>query len=151
MSTSNVEDSQDVFTPSIDPYADFPHDRMLDNLECGKEKIVAFLSQGIEFKETIKYEGSLRIDGRLEGELYTEGTLLVGKDAIIAANMKAGSVISKGKITGDIDAKERVFFLAPANMNGTLNTPELSIGKGVMFNGTIAMKAPTDEGNSLSP
>ncbi len=140
MSTAELEEPQTMYTPPTDPYSDFPRDRTAGDAAFGKEKIVAFIGQGVEFKGTINYKGSVRIDGKLDGELHTEGTLLVGKEAVITAKISAGSVISKGKITGDIEANEKVLLLSSANMDGSLNTPQLSIEEGVIFNGTIEMK-----------
>jgi len=140
MSAVELEDPQTKYSPSTDPYSDFPRDQSSGDSAFGKEKIVAFIGQGVEFKGTINYKGSVRIDGRLDGELHTEGTLLVGKEAVITAKISAGSVISKGKITGDIKANEKILLLASANMDGSLNTPQLSIEEGVIFNGTIEMK-----------
>ena len=139
MSAVELEDPQTMYTPT-DPYSDFPRDQSSGDSGFGTEKIVAFIGQGVEFKGTISYKGSVRIDGRLEGELHTEGTLLVGKSADITAKISAGSVISKGKITGDIIANEKILLLSSANMDGSLNTPQLSIEEGVIFNGTIEMK-----------
>jgi cytoskeletal protein CcmA (bactofilin family) len=48
-------------------------------------------------------------------------------------------VISKGKITGDVAAKQRVRLLAPATLDGSVQTPVFSIEEGVMFNGTCEM------------
>ena len=140
MSTMELEEPQTTYSPPNDPYSDFPRDRTGGDPAFGKEKIVAFIGQGVEFKGTINYKGSVRIDGKLDGELHTEGTLLVGKEAVITAKISAGSVISKGKITGDIEAKDKVLLLSSAIMDGSLNTPQLSIEEGVLFNGTIAMK-----------
>lgn len=140
MSTAELDEPQTMYSPPTDPYSDFPRDRMAGDAAFGKEKIVAFIGQGVEFKGTINYKGSVRIDGKLDGELHTEGTLLVGKEAVITAKISAGSVISKGKITGDIEANEKVLLLSSANMDGSLNTPQLSIEEGVIFNGTIEMK-----------
>ncbi len=140
MSAVELEEPQTLYTPPTDPYSDFPTDHSSGDSDFGTEKIVAFIGQGVEFKGTIIYKGSVRIDGRLEGELHTEGTLLVGKEAVITAKISAGSVISKGKITGDIIAKEKILLLSSANMDGSLNTPQLSIEEGVIFNGTIEMK-----------
>ena len=105
-----------------------------------KSDVVAFIGPGVEFKGVISYQGSVQIDGRLDGELHTEGTLLVGEQAVITAKISAGSVISRGEIKGDIVAKEKVQLLATAVMEGSLNTPQLSMENGVVLNGTIEMK-----------
>ncbi len=105
-----------------------------------KGDVVAFIGPGVEFKGVISYQGSVQIDGKLDGELHTEGTLLVGEQAVITAKISAGSVISRGEIKGDIVAKEKIQLLATAVMEGSLNTPQLSMENGVILNGIIEMK-----------
>ena len=143
MSTVELEEQRTTYSPTGDAYSDPSQDRTSGDALFSKEKVVAFIGQGVEFKGTINYTGSVRIDGRLNGEIHTEGTLLVGQQAIITATISAGSVISKGQIIGDITATEEVLLLASANMDGSLCTPRLSIEDGVIFNGTIEMKKST--------
>lgn len=106
----------------------------------GNGEVVAFIGPGVEFKGEIRYQGSVQVDGVLEGEIHTDGTLLIGEKAVINARVSAGSVISKGKITGDVVATEKVQLLSTAVMDGTLKTPKLSMEIGVMFNGDITMR-----------
>jgi cytoskeletal protein CcmA (bactofilin family) len=104
-----------------------------------REDVSAFIGKGVDFKGTITYTGTVRIDGSLEGEINTEGVLLVGEEAVIKAKVTAGTLISKGKITGDVVVKEKIKLRAPAVMNGGVKTPMLSIEEGVLFNGTLEM------------
>jgi cytoskeletal protein CcmA (bactofilin family) len=101
--------------------------------------VIAFVGKGVEFKGVITYDGTVRIDGQLDGEINTEGVLLVGEDAILTAKVTAGTIISKGKITGDMVVKEKVKLLSPAVFNGSVKTPMLSIEEGVLFNGNCEM------------
>lgn len=103
------------------------------------DAIVAFVGKGVDFKGTISYRGTVRIDGSLDGEIRTDGTLLVGPDAVITAKVRAGTVVCMGKIRGDVTAKEKIKLLAPAVLNGGVNTPTLSIENGVSLNGTVEM------------
>ena len=75
--------------------------------------------------------------------VYCYGVLLVGKDAVITAQISSRMVVSRGKITGDITATEKVKLLAPAAFKGPVITPLLSMEEGVLFNGTLDM--PQDE------
>jgi cytoskeletal protein CcmA (bactofilin family) len=86
----------------------------------GAGDISAFVGKGVEFKGTISYSGTVRIDGYLDGEIHTDGVLLVGEEAVIQAKITAGTIVCKGKITGDVVAKERIKLRAPAVMNGAL-------------------------------
>ncbi len=103
------------------------------------EAVVAFVGKGVEFKGMISYSGTVRIDGFLDGEIHTEGTLLVGEEAVITAKVSAGTIVCMGKITGDVVAKEKIKLLAPAVLNGGVKTPMISVEDGVLFNGTLEM------------
>jgi cytoskeletal protein CcmA (bactofilin family) len=105
----------------------------------GSQDISAFVGKGVEFKGTISYSGTVRIDGYLDGEIHTDGVLLIGEDAVLQAKITAGTVVCKGKITGDIAVKEQVKLRAPAVVNGSVKTPLLSMEDGVLFNGNLEM------------
>ena len=112
------------------------------NVEGGD--VIAFVGEEVTFKGTIRYRGTVRIDGRLEGEIHTDGVLVIGEKAVISAKIEAGTIACQGKITGDITAKERVKLMAPAVFEGSVKTPSISMEEGVVFNGTCQM--PTEDG-----
>ena len=105
----------------------------------GTGDISAFVGKGVEFKGTITYSGTVRIDGYLDGEIHTDGVLLIGEEAVVQAKITAGTIVCKGKVTGDVAAKECVKLRAPAVMNGSVKTPVLSMEDGVLFNGALEM------------
>ncbi|NOU10049.1 MAG: polymer-forming cytoskeletal protein [Nitrospira sp.] len=104
------------------------------------QDVSAFVGKGVMFKGTITYNGTVRIDGTLEGEIHTDGILLVGEEAVITAKVTAGTIVCKGKITGDIYARDKMKLRAPAIINGGVTTPMLSMEEGVLFNGTLEME-----------
>ncbi|MEC4674065.1 MAG: polymer-forming cytoskeletal protein [Nitrospirota bacterium] len=110
-----------------------------DNVFDQNHDVSAFVGEGVEFKGVISYEGTVRIDGHLEGEIYTQGTLIIGQGAVINAKVEAGTIVCQGHIVGDIIAKEKIQLLAPAVMDGSVKTPSLSMEEGVLFNGTCKM------------
>src|SRR6188768_1888270 len=117
----------------------------------GTGDISAFVGKGVEFKGEISYSGTVRIDGYLDGEIHTDGVLLIGDEAVIQAKVTAGTIVCKGKITGDIAAKDRVKLRAPAVFNGSMKTPMLSIEDGVLFNGGLEMSHGVRDGATLHP
>jgi cytoskeletal protein CcmA (bactofilin family) len=74
--------------------------------------------------------------------------LLIGDEAVIQAKVTAGTIVCKGKVTGDIAAKERVKLRAPAVFNGSMKTPVLSMEDGVLFNGGLEMSQGVRESSS---
>ncbi len=116
---------------------------MVPNLQSTRQDsaddVSAFVGKGVVFKGTITYNGTVRIDGTLDGEINTDGILLVGEEAVITAKVTAGTIVCKGQITGDIEAKDKMKLRAPAILNGGITTPVLSIEEGVTINGTLEM------------
>lgn len=125
--SSNEQEGEKVTTVALSSTSEKPDD------------ISAFVGKGVEFKGTISYSGTVRIDGYLDGEIHTDGMLLIGEDAVIQAKITAGTIVSKGKITGEVVAKECIKLRAPAVMNGSVKTPVLSMEDGVLFNGALEM------------
>lgn len=113
-----------------------------DRKDTSGNEIIAFLGKGTEFKGVITYHGTIRIDGHVEGEIITEGTLIVGEGAVINAEISAGTVVSGGKIAGNITAMEKIQLLPTAILDGSVKTPLLLIEEGVRFNGTCQMNRP---------
>src|SRR5436309_4931246 len=86
---------------------------------AGEDEVIAFVGHGVEFKGVITYDGTVRIDGRLEGEINTEGVLVVGEEAVITAQVTAASEVSGGKTTGDAVPSGKFSLLAPAVLKGS--------------------------------
>ncbi len=105
----------------------------------GDRDIKARVGKGAEFRGTLIYDGSIRIDGIMEGEVQTEGCLSVGEGAAVTAKITARTVICEGTIIGEITAKEKVRLRSPAVLKGSVTTPKLSVEEGVLFNGTVEM------------
>ena len=104
-----------------------------------KKEVVAFFGVGVECIGEIWYEGNVQIDGRLEGTVHTKGTLVIGDRAVVKAKIEAGTVICKGKIQGEVVAKESIKLLSPGWIDGTISAPRLSVETGGVFNGRVSM------------
>jgi cytoskeletal protein CcmA (bactofilin family) len=103
--------------------------------------INALLGAGSEFEGKLTFEGTVRIDGRFRGEIFSDGTLMVGEGAHIEAAIRVGTVIVYGEVVGDIIATNGVELRAPAALRGNITSPALHIDKGVFFDGSCQMSA----------
>lgn len=111
------------------------------SMEAGaSNEVSAFIGRGVEFKGTITYNGIVRIDGALDGEIQTQGELVIGEEAVVTAKVMAGVVVCKGKVTGDIVATEKVKLLSPAVVTASVKAPVISIEEGVTLNGNLEME-----------
>lgn len=100
-----------------------------------------FLGKGVDFKGVVNFDGTVRIDGRLEGEIHTTGTLIVGEHAVIKGIISAGTLITSGKINGTVTATETIQILKPGVLIGDIRTPAISIEDGAHFHGMCDMGA----------
>ena len=66
------------------------------------------LTSEVEIKGNLKFTGELTFEGKLDGEINSDGTLHLGDSAIINGNINAGTVIVRGKINGNITAKDKI-------------------------------------------
>lgn len=99
----------------------------------------ALLGKGSEFEGKLTFEGTVHIDGRFTGEIFSEGTLIIGEGAEVQAEIRVGSIAVYGNVTGNITASEAVELHAPASLRGNILSPALHIDKGVFFDGACQM------------
>jgi len=102
-------------------------------------ELVAYLYKGSRVSGQLSFQGPVRIDGSVDGEIQCQGTLTIGEGADIRAKISGKVVILRGKIEGNVTAKERIELLAPAQLIGNVDTPRLLITEGVVFDGNCAM------------
>lgn len=105
-----------------------------------KSDIKAFLGPGSQFEGKLVFNEIVRLDGAFRGEVTSHDTLIVGESADIQADIQVGTLIMSGRFKGNIKAKSRVELRSPAQVDGTIETPALSVEDGVSLNGTITMK-----------
>lgn len=99
----------------------------------------ALLGRGSDFQGKLTFEGEVHIDGRFTGEIFSEGTLVIGEGAEVQAEIRVGTVIVRGNVTGNITATDGVELHAPASLRGNITSPALHIDKGVFFDGACQM------------
>ncbi len=104
-----------------------------------RDEINAFLGTGTSYQGKLDFQGSVRIDGNFKGEVSSQGTLVIGKDANVQGTVNVGQLIISGKLEGEIVAKEKIVLHKTANIVGSLNTPVLVIEEGAVVEGQITM------------
>ncbi len=107
--------------------------------------IDALLGQNTSFSGTLVFDGIVRIDGNFEGKIKTNDTLVIAEYGKVNAEIEAGTVKILGEFEGTILAKTKVEMFKPAFVKGTLNTPNIRMEEGVIFNGTTEMGNVTQQ------
>ena len=93
------------------------------------------LGSNAVFKGELTFKDTLCIDGEFEGKLTTSDKLIVAEEGAVLANIEAGTVICRGKITGNVIASQKVEIHSTGKILGDVHTPALMIELGAVFNG----------------
>lgn len=99
----------------------------------------AILGKGSEFEGKLTFEGTVRIDGRFKGQVFSKGKLIVGADAKVQADVEAGEVVVSGDVQGNLSASKRLELRSPGKLRGNIHSPRLMIEEGVFFEGNCKM------------
>ena len=98
------------------------------------------IDQGCQFDGRLTFVGTLIVNGKLKGELISSSTLVVGETGEVEADVRAGTVILAGQLSGHITARERVELHKSARIYGDIVSPVLILEEGVIFDGHCSMK-----------
>jgi len=102
--------------------------------------VVTTLADDLHISGTITFRSSLMIEGTLDGEIISEGLLIVGPTAKVTAKVTTKNLVSHGEITGDVTASEQVVLKKTATQTGNITTPSIMIESGSVMNGSCIMK-----------
>ena len=102
-------------------------------------QLVGRLYKGSRVSGQLTFQGPARIDGKVEGEIQCQGTLTIGEGADVRAKISSEVVIIRGKVEGNVSAREKVELVAPGRVVGNISTPRLTITEGVVFEGDCSM------------
>lgn len=111
-----------------------------DEIAPRSGELNALLGRGSEFEGKLTFEGTVRIDGKFTGEIFTKDTLVIGEGAKVSAEITAGAVSINGEVSGNIRATNSIEMRQPARVKGNVETPSLVIEKGVVFEGGAKME-----------
>ena len=103
-------------------------------------EVHTLIGKGSEFDGKLTFEGQVRIDGKFTGQINTKDVLVIGEGARVTAEISAGTVIINGVVEGNIKAAQLIELHQPGRMKGNMETPALSIDRGVVFEGSCKME-----------
>ncbi|AGC49382.1 bactofilin BacM [Myxococcus stipitatus] len=103
-------------------------------------EVHTLLGKGSEFEGKLTFEGQVRIDGKFQGQIITKDVLVIGDGAKVQAEIQAGTVIINGQVEGNVKATQIIELKTPGRVKGNLETPSLSMDRGVIFEGSLKME-----------
>lgn len=99
-------------------------------------------SNETEFEGELFFKKSLQIDGKFEGEITSGDFLVIGEGAEVRANIKVNTLLLKGTIYGNVEARKKLEIFSTGKLFGNIRTGKLIIADGVVFEGKCEMIKP---------
>ncbi|MFZ0133307.1 MAG: polymer-forming cytoskeletal protein [Desulfobacterales bacterium] len=104
------------------------------------DSISTFVGPDAGLEGVLTFQGTIRLDGTVKGKITSaDGTLIVGEQAVVDAEIAVGSAIVMGRLTGTIAARDRIEIYPPGRITGDIQAPVITIEEGGLFNGRCTM------------
>ena len=116
-----------------------------------KDQITAYLGPDVHIEGKLRFENSVLIEGTFNGEIESEGSLIIGENADVDAQITTKTIAIKGKVKGSIHASERVELQGHGQLQGDIVTPSLQMDETVFFQGSCSMPSASGARHQSRP
>ena len=111
-------------------------------------QITAYLGPDVHIEGKLRFQNSVLIEGSFKGEIESTGSLVIGENAEVDAQIVTKTITIKGNVKGSVEATERVELKHNGRLQGDVVTPSLQMDETVFFQGSCSM--PTAKGSTTS-
>jgi cytoskeletal protein CcmA (bactofilin family) len=112
----------------------------LSQPEFKNTAVNTLLGKGTEFEGKLTFEGTVQIDGKFSGEIFSEGTLILGEGSKVKAEISVDTLIHRGEIVGNVKSKNAIELHSTSRFKGNIMTPSLQVERGAVFDGNCSME-----------
>lgn len=109
-------------------------------IETPPDKVNLVIGKDTYFKGSIKAKGLIRIDGEMEGEIDTQGDVIIGEGGRVNLDLKARHVAIAGRFEGNLEAVGKLEIRSSGIVVGSVKTNALVVDDGAIFSGNLEMK-----------
>ncbi len=106
----------------------------------GSSNLDGHLGEGMEVKGTLRFEGSVRIDGKFNGKIVSPAALILGPKAQVDGELDVCQLAVHGSLKGSVKASDRITIHGSGKVEADLDTDKLVIEPGAFFQGRCEMR-----------
>ena len=110
---------------------------MLNKTQFGtsKSEETTIIRSGVKIEGKITSSGNIRVDGEIQGDIFSESNITIGEDAQVNGQLNANAITIGGKVSGTVRAKGKLILGSTGNLKGDIITKNLAIEAGAKFDG----------------
>ena len=124
---------------------------MLGKGDIKSGDLEAFLGKNASFEGKMSFEGMARLDGKLDGEIFSGDMLIIGETAAVNAEINVGTLVIDGKVSGNVSTTGKIEIHSTGKLYGNITTPTLVIEEGGLFDGTCKMEKGVEAAKKVPP
>jgi len=114
----------------------------MQNKKKPAKETAIILGRNAEFEGSLKFFGTALIEGRFKGDISGEGTLSIGQEGKIEADIHVSHIIIYGEVRGNIMAEKKLEINVPGKVYGNIESPVVTIETGAVLQGECRTHPP---------
>jgi cytoskeletal protein CcmA (bactofilin family) len=117
----------------------------------GNAEFPTVIGPDATFKGELTFEKGLRLQGKFEGRINTQGRLHIAKEARLSADVEAGAIIVEGEVKGNLVASDKIELKNSARYEGDIQAAKLVVDEGASLSGHVQVGPEATKRNAPSP
>jgi cytoskeletal protein CcmA (bactofilin family) len=110
------------------------------NKPVSSDKMETIIGAGTSIEGNLTASGTIRVDGRVNGEIHTEGDVIIGETGQVTGIVKGRNITIAGRLDGNADAEGVLHLVASSSINGDIVVGSLKVEEGAKYKGNCQMK-----------
>jgi len=106
------------------------------------ESVISIIGPGMRVVGDCSTEGTLRVEGTVEGKISAGKAVVVGKDGVVTGDISTQDAVISGTVTGTLVADSRLELQATSRIEGDVRARRMQLEEGAVLNGTVQMGTP---------
>jgi cytoskeletal protein CcmA (bactofilin family) len=107
--------------------------------------IHSYVGSNTTIKGNLECSENFLVEGTVEGNLNSRGTIVLGKDSVVRGEVRAREVAVSGIVVGTIRCSNRLEIFQSAKIIGTIQAPVMKMEPGALVNGRVLMSRKNEE------
>lgn len=104
------------------------------------DKIETIIGSGTSFKGNLTVTGTIRIDGKVNGEINADGDVIIGESGQVTGNVKGRNITIAGRLDGNADTEGLLHLTSTAIVRGDIHVESFTVEEGAKYKGNCQMK-----------
>jgi cytoskeletal protein CcmA (bactofilin family) len=103
------------------------------------ESVISIIGPGMTVVGDCETDGTIRVEGTVNGSLKAGKAVVVGKDGLVEGNILTQDAVISGRVTGTLVAESRLELQATSRVEGEVRARRMQLEEGAVLNGTVIM------------